>query len=169
MIHQIEAIAEWSGKIVAWFTLAMVLMTCTVVIGRYGFDWGSIALQESVLYLHAMVFMLGASYTLKHDEHVRVDIFYRPASKRRKHWVNLLGVVLLLWPTCGFIIYSSLDYVSASWAANQGLGEASREAGGLPLVYLLKTLIPISMGLLMVQGLALVLRSVQGLREGNRD
>ncbi|MFK7956632.1 MAG: TRAP transporter small permease subunit [Lysobacterales bacterium] len=165
MIDRLEAIAEWSGKIVAWFTLAMVLTTCAVVVARYGFDWGSVAVQEAVLYLHAMVFMLGASYTLKHDEHVRVDIFYRPASVRRKHWVNLLGVVFLLWPTCGFILFSSLDYVAASWAANQGLGEASREAGGLPFVYLLKTLIPVAMGLLIIQGLALALRSVVGLRQ----
>jgi len=160
----LESIAEWTGKAVAWLTLAMVLLTCAVVVARYGFDAGSVAIQEAVLYLHAMVFMLGASYTLKHDEHVRVDIFYRPAPKRSKHWVNLLGVVLLLWPTCGFILFSSIDYVSASWAANQGQGEASREAGGLPWVYLLKTLIPIAMGLLMVQGLALAARSVQGLR-----
>ncbi len=164
MIQTLESVAEWSGRVVAWFTLLMVLATCAVVVARYGFDTGSVAVQEAVLYLHALVFMLGSSYTLKHDEHVRVDIFYRPASARRQHLINLLGVLLLLWPTCGFIIYASLDYVAASWAANQGQGEASREAGGLPYVYLLKTLIPVAMGLLMLQGLALAARSLQGLR-----
>ncbi|MEM7706482.1 MAG: TRAP transporter small permease subunit [Pseudomonadota bacterium] len=166
MIELLDGLARWCGRVIAWFTLAMVLLTCGVVLARYGFDAGSVAVQELVLYLHAAVFMLGAGYTLQHDEHVRVDIFYRPAPARHKHWVNLLGVLLLLWPSCGFILWSSLDYVAASWAANQGAGEGSREAGGLPYVYLLKTLIPIAMGLLMLQGLALAARSIRGLKRG---
>lgn len=169
MIRFLEGLSQWCGRVVAWFTLAMVLLTCAVVVARYGFDAGSVAVQELVLYLHALVFMLGAGYTLKEDEHVRVDIFYRRASPQRRHLINLLGVLLFLWPACGFILWTSIDYVAASWAANQGAGETSREAGGLPYVYLLKTVIPVSMGLLMMQGLALAARSLQGLRTEPRD
>ncbi|MEM9530828.1 MAG: TRAP transporter small permease subunit [Pseudomonadota bacterium] len=165
----IDRLSEVVGWVVAWFTLAMVLITAGIVIARYGFSAGSVAVQEAVIYLHAMVFMLGAAVTLKRDEHVRVDIFYRKLSPSARHLVNLLGVLLLLWPACGYILWTSLDYVGASWAANQGAGEGSREAGGLPYVYLLKTVIPVAMGLLMLQGLALAARSFVGLRHAKSN
>lgn len=164
LIEGIERISELTGRAVAWLTLAMVLVTFGIVVARYGFSAGSVAVQESVVYMHALVFLLGAAYTLKYDEHVRVDIFYQRASVRRRHLVNLLGVLLLLLPTCLFIGIASLDYVAASWTANQGAGEGSREAGGLPWLYWLKTTIPISMTLLALQGVALGLRSWRGLR-----
>ena len=142
---------EWVGRAVAWLTLAMVLITVGVVIARYGFRWGSIAVQESVVYLHAAVFMLGAAYALRHDAHVRVDIVYRKVSPRRQAWIDLLGVLFLLLPVCVYIFAASTDYVAAAW----GVREGSREAGGLPLVYLLKTLIPITAVLLAWEGLLL--------------
>jgi len=152
----IDTLNEWTGRAVAWLTLAMVLVTCVVVALRYAFNTGSIALQESITYLHAVVFMLGAAYTLRHDGHVRVDIFYRKFSARGRAWVDLLGSLLLLLPVCSFILWVSWDYVAASWA----LLEGSQEVGGLPLVYLLKSVIPAMAILMILQGFAQALRSV---------
>ena len=152
---RLDRIAELTGRSIAWLTLGMVLITFAVVVLRYGLQIGSIALQESVTYLHAIVFMLGAAYTLKHDSHVRVDIFYQKVSPRTRAWTNLLGTLLLLFPTCVFIFASSLDYVASSWSIQEG----SRETGGLDGVFLLKTVIPLMAVLLLLQGCSLALRS----------
>ena len=139
-----------SGKTIAWLLVVMVVAESVIVAMRYGLDIGSIALQESITYLHASCFLLGAAYTLQQDEHVRVDIFYRQFTPRHRAMVNALGCILLLLPTCGFIVWSSLDYVAQSWSVQ----EASADAGGLPGVYLLKTLIPVFAVLLGLQGIA---------------
>ncbi|MGD2112176.1 MAG: TRAP transporter small permease subunit [Gammaproteobacteria bacterium] len=152
----LDRLAELTGRVVSWLTLAMVLVTCTVVVLRYAFGIGSIALQESATYLHAAVFMLGAAYTLRHDAHVRVDIFYQRWSPRARAWVDLSGTLLLLAPVCLYILISSLDYVSASWSIREG----SREAGGLDGVYLLKTAIPMMAALLLLQGCAQAIHSL---------
>jgi TRAP-type mannitol/chloroaromatic compound transport system permease small subunit len=155
LADRLDQVAERTGRLIAWLTLATVLTAVSVVILRYLFSSGSIALQEAVSYLHAAVFMLAAAYTLKHDGHVRVDIIYQKLSARGRAWVDLLGTLLLLFPVCLFMLYSSLDYVAAAWAIQEG----SREAGGLDGVYLLKTAIPVSAVLLMLQGCALLLRN----------
>ncbi|MEA3412678.1 MAG: TRAP transporter small permease subunit [Pseudomonadota bacterium] len=152
----LDGINAWIGPAIAWFTLATVVVTFLVVVLRYGFDLGWIAMQESVTYLHATVFMVGAAYTLQRDAHVRVDIFYRKFGPRGRAWVDLLGTVLFLFPLCVFLIWSSWDYVRVSWLLQEG----SREAGGLPGVYLLKTLIPLMSVLLIVQGLAILAGSL---------
>ena len=152
----IDSLNEWVGRAVAWLTLAMVLVTCVVVTLRYAFNSGSIALQESITYLHAFVFMLGAAYTLRHDGHVRVDIFYRKFGPRGQAWVDLFGALLLLLPVCGFILWVSWDYVASSWA----LLEGSQEVGGLPLVFILKSVIPAMALLMILQGISQALRSL---------
>ena len=113
-------------------------------------------MQESALYLHAALFLLGAAYTLKKDGHVRVDIFYRGFSAKRKALVDLLGTLLLLLPVCGFLLWTSWDYVSTAWSIREG----SQETGGLPYIYLLKTLIPVAVVLLIVQGISQILASL---------
>ncbi|MDN3652162.1 TRAP transporter small permease subunit [Thalassotalea ponticola] len=148
--------SEITGRGVAWLTLFVVLVSFAIVMLRYGFSIGSIALQELVLYAHGCVFMLGAAFTLKHNEHVRVDIFYQRFSVRGKAWVNLLGTVFLLMPVCLFIFYVSLDYVLLSWQ----LLESSKEPGGLAAVYLNKTLIWLLVITLFVQGLAEIGRNI---------
>ena len=153
-IGWLDQFNEWLGRSVAWLTLAMVLLTFGIVVARYVFNVGSIAIQELIIYLHAAVFLLGAGYTLRHEQHVRVDIFYKAMSPRRQAWTDILGVLLLLLPTCGFIFWISLEYVASSWSILEG----SREAGGLALVYLLKTLIPLFALLLVAQGLVLLTR-----------
>lgn len=146
--QSLEKITVWSGQLIAWLTLAMVLTTFSIVILRYGFSTGWIAMQESVVYIHALVFLIGIPYTLKYDGHVRVDIFYSKMSRRNKAWVNLLGTIFLLLPVTIFIAWSSWDFVMASWE----MGEESGEAGGLPGVYLLKSSILIMTLLLLIQG-----------------
>ncbi len=156
----IDRINEWTGRLTAWLTLAMVAVTFTVVVMRYLFDLGSIALQESITFMHAMVFMLGAAYTLRHEGHVRVDIFYSRFGARGRAWVDLLGVLLLLLPVTLFICWISWEYVASSWSQLEG----SREAGGLSGVFLLKSLIPLMALLLLLQGIAMGWRALCVLR-----
>ena len=153
----LESINETIGRGVAWLTGVMVILTFAIVIMRYGFNLGSIAIQESVVYLHSIAFMLAIAYTLKHDSHVRVDIFYAHFTTKRRAWIDLLGTLLFLIPLCIYIIASSWDYAIKSWL----LLEGSREAGGLPLVFILKSLIPLMSFLLLLQGIATVLQKLQ--------
>ncbi len=155
----IERLIEVIGRAAAWLTLAMVAATCVTLILRYGFDMGAIMLQESVLYMHGAVFMLGFSYTLKHDEHVRVDLVYSRISDRRRSIVNLGGHIVLMTPLCLALTYFSLDYVTNSWSILEG----SQEVDGIRGVYLLKTLIPASACLLLLQTGLLTVREIQRL------
>ena len=160
----IDRISIATGRAAAWLTLAMVLVTVLVVVLRYVFDTGVIWMQESLTWMHAAVFMLGAAYTLQDDGHVRVDIFYREMSEQHKAWVNLLGVLILLFPLCGFFIYESLNYVLAAWK----IGEVSRDAGGLPYpaIPLLKSILVVMPAAIILQGISMVLRSLQTIRAG---
>lgn len=159
-----DAVAEWAGRAVSWLTLAMVLATVAVVVMRYAFGQGLIWLQESVNWMHALVFMLGAAYTLKADEHVRVDVFYREMGERGRALVNLAGTLLFLLPLCIYLVVESWDYVGVSWR----IAERSREAGGLPMLYLLKSVIPLMAVLLALQGIADGLRALLKLRAPGR-
>lgn len=160
LLSALDAVAEWTGRAVSWLTLAMVLTTVAVVILRYAAGVGLIWLQESVNWMHAAVFMLGAAYTLKADEHVRVDVFYRAMSERGRAIVNLAGTLLFLLPLCMYLAVESWEYVGVSWR----IAERSREAGGLPMLYLLKSVIPLMALLLAAQGIAGGLRAFLALR-----
>ena len=149
---KIDALNDRVGQLSAWLVLVMVFITFLVVILRYGFNFGRISLQESITYLHAFIFMLAGAYTLKHNQHVRVDIFYQNMSTCNKAKVDFFGTLFLLLPFVGFIAWISFDYVLNSWK----LLESSREAGGLPFVYILKTLIPLMAILLFLQAISLV-------------
>jgi TRAP-type mannitol/chloroaromatic compound transport system permease small subunit len=138
----------------------LVALTFGLVVARYALGVGSIAAQELVLWLHAIVFMLGAAVCLRHGRHVRVDVLQQRWSPRTRAWVELLGMLLFLLPFAGLLLWLSLDYVAASWAQR----ESSREPGGLPALYLLKGVIPLAAGLLVLQGVAEVLRAVAALR-----
>lgn len=153
IIQLLEQISEFTGRIFAWATLFMVIMTFLVVVLRYAFNLGWIGMQESITYLHTITFMMGAAYTLKHDGHVRVDIFYRKWGIRNRARVDFLGGLLLLMPVCIFIAWSSWDYVLTSWSYM----ESSPETGGLPWIYLLKTCMLIMPVLLILQGVAQIL------------
>jgi len=158
-VNVIDGITEFTGKIISWFTLIMVLLTFIIVVLRYGFNLGWVAMQESVLYFHGLTFMLGAAYTLKDGGHVRVDIFYQKFSNKGKAVVNLLGAIFLLLPVCIFIFYISFDYVAIAWK----IMEKSPEAGGLPLVYLSKSFILLLSISLSLQGIAEICRNLNVL------
>jgi len=154
--NKLEQFINWTGRIVSWLVLAMVVIMFFVVVLRYVFDTGWIALQESISYFHSIVFLMGAAYTLQHDAHVRVDIFYSRLNKTGKAWINLLGHIFILLPVMVFIIWVSWPYVINAWDVK----ESSREAGGLPGVYLIKSLILVMAALLIMQASALSLRAV---------
>lgn len=157
-----DRISVHLGKAASWLTLFMVIVTFIIVVMRYVFDAGLIWLQESVVWMHAFVFMIGAAYTLQQDGHVRVDIFYREMGPKGQAWIDLLGVVVFLLPLCMFLAWKSVDFVALSWK----LHEASREAGGLPypLVPLLKSILLVMPVAVSLQGLALLARCVRTLR-----
>ena len=159
----VDRISEFIGRAVAWFTLFMVVITFIVVVMRYVFDAGLIWIQESVIWMHAVVFMLGAAYTLQQEDHVRVDVFYRTMSGKRRALVDAIGVILFLFPLCVFLGWKSFDFVTASWSVR----EASRESGGLPypLIPMLKSVLLLMPLTVALQGLALLLRSVKALRD----
>ena len=150
------------GRAAAWLNLGMVATTCLVVGLRYGLDVGAIWLQESVVYMHGAAFLLGLSYALKHDAHVRVDVVYARLSPKARARVDFAGATLLLMPLAAVIVASSWRYVSESWAVLEG----SPEVDGLPAVFLLKTLLPLSAALLFVQAAASARQSWRRLRHG---
>lgn len=140
---------EFLGRCVSWLLFVMAGLTVLVVIMRYVFGLGTVFPQELVAYMHALVFMFGLSYTLKHDAHVRVDLIYSRLDDKKRASVNLLGHLVFLIPVACTIGIGSLDYVIDSWR----ILESSAEVRGIPAVYLLKTVIPVSALLLVLQSL----------------
>jgi TRAP-type mannitol/chloroaromatic compound transport system permease small subunit len=157
---RIDRLTSLIGRAAAWFCLFIVLAQFAVVLLRYGFGTGSAKLTESIIYGHAALFMLAAAWTLRENGHVRVDIFYADARPRRKAMVDLLGALLLLIPFALSLLILSLPYVARSWS----ILERSRETSGLPLVWLLKALIPAFALLLILQGISQALRALHALR-----
>lgn len=151
----IDRLNETVGRIVSWAAVFMVLITLLIVILRYFFDMGWIAMQESVVYLHSVLFLLGAAYTLKNSGHVRVDIFYGKMSPQNKARVDFLGSLFLLIPVCVVILFYSIGYVKDAWDVLEG----SREAGGIHAVYLLKTLIPAFSILMILQAVSEMIKA----------
>jgi len=157
-----DRISNITGKAIAWLTLAMVLLTAVIVVMRYAFDAGLIWMQESVTWMHAAVFMVGAAYTLLHEEHVRVDIFYRKMSDCGRAVVDLVGVVIFLLPLCGLLALMAYDFAAVSWSIN----ETSREPGGLPypMIPLLKSLVIVMPVAVAMQGVSMMLRALATIR-----
>ena len=141
---------------VGWLTLAMTLGTFLIVLIRYGFEISATPVREAVMYFHAIVILLGISYTLQVDEHVRVDLFYSRMSEQQKAVVNFCGHLLCLIPLCIVVIVATMPYVSGSWQTF----ESSAEVDGLPGIFLLKSLLPISASLLLIQALTYVIKQL---------
>jgi TRAP-type mannitol/chloroaromatic compound transport system permease small subunit len=161
----IDRINTAIGRAAAWCCLFSVLAEFAVVVMRYGLGIGSIALQESVLYAHAALFMLAAAWTLQAGGHVRIDIFYSRAEPRMRAMVDLLGALVFLIPFAVVLILLSVPYAARSFA----ILEHSREASGLPFVYLLKTLIPLFAVLMGLQGIAQAIRAALTLSAQDRQ
>lgn len=147
------------GRAVAWLVLAVVLLQFALVVARYLFGLGSIWLTETVIYAHATLFMLAAAWTLHAGGHVRVDVFYADASAHTRARVDLIGALLLLLPFMLVVLWLSVPYAARSWA----ILEHSQEASGLPLVFVLKTLIPLFALLMALQGIAQAIRAAAAL------
>lgn len=168
----IDRVNEVVGRLVYWLTLVMVLIGSYNAIARYldrytGLGLSSNTYLELQWYMFSVVFLLGAAYTLRHNAHVRVDVFYGRLSPKGRAWINLLGTVLFLLPFCVLMLWTSWPAVRESWA----LREMSPDPGGLPR-YPIKTIIPIAFALLFVQGVAMLIRQVailRGLLPGDAD
>jgi TRAP-type mannitol/chloroaromatic compound transport system permease small subunit len=154
--NTIDAVNDGIGRVLSWFTLGMVLVTFVVVLMRYVFGLGSTILQESVVYMHAMVFMGCAGYALVHNGHVRCDIFYGAAGPRAKAVIDIIGTLVFLIPMCALIFWVAWPYVVPAWAVLEGSPEGRM---GIPAVFLLKTLILVFAGLLALQSVSLLLQS----------
>lgn len=126
----------------------MVIVTVSIVVMRYGLEVGAIGLQESVMYMHGLLFLLGIPYGIQKQTHVRVDLLYSRLSPRGKRNIDLAGHVLFLLPVAVFILVTSVPYAMASWRVLEG----SPEVGGIPAIFLLKTMIPVMAVLLLLQG-----------------
>ena len=157
-----DRISSITGKTISWLTLFMVIVTSIIVVMRYVFDAGMIWLQESVIWMHAAVFMIGAAYTLLHEEHVRVDIFYRKMSKRHRAMVDFAGVTIFLLPLCGYLAFQAYDFAAVAWSIH----ETSREPGGLPypMIPALKSIVVIMPVVVALQGVSLLMRSLATIR-----
>jgi TRAP-type mannitol/chloroaromatic compound transport system permease small subunit len=159
LADRIDRLIAGLGRVAAWLILVVVLLQFALVVARYLFGLGSIWLSETVIYAHAAVFMLAAAWTLRTEGHVRVDIFYAEASKRTKAVIDLAGATFLLLPFMLVLLWLSVPYAARSWA----ILERSQEASGLPLVFVLKTLIPVFALLMALQGVAQAIRAVAAL------
>lgn len=157
VIDVIDGLNERIGRAVSWLTLAMVLLQFAIVLFRYVFGVGWIAAQEAVVYMHAAVFLGVAGYALRHDGHVRVDIFYGGAGPRARAKVDLFGSLVLLLPMCIAIFALAWPYVGRAWAVLEGSPEGQN---GIPAVFILKSFILVFAVLVGLQGLALLLRSL---------
>lgn len=152
----IDAINTGVAKVVRWLALFMVLVQFAIVVGRYAFGVNSIAAQESVLYMHATLFMLGAGYTLLVDKHVRVDVFYAKVSPKAQRRIDIFGHLFLLLPSMTALLYWSWPSVRNSWKILEG----PLSVGGIEAVFLMKTLIPAFCVLVMLQSVSLLIRLI---------
>lgn len=157
LLRGVDALNEAAGRLAGVMAAVLVALVFGLVLARYAFNAGSVAAQEAMLWLHAAIFLLGLGYTLRHEGHVRVDVFSQRWSARARARVTLLATLALLLPFCVFMLAMSWDYVAASWSAREG----SRDPGGLPGWYLLKSLLPLSAALLMLQALAQTVRALR--------
>jgi len=157
----IDQLNEWVGRGIAWLTTVLVLVIVYDVAARYLFNTSSAGIVELEWHLFSFIFLLGAAYALKHDRHVRVDVFYQNFSVRKQAWVNLIGTVLFLIPFCVVAIVASVEFTANAWAIQEG----SPDPGGLPARYVVKAAIPLGFALLLLQAVSLLIHSILTLTE----
>ncbi len=155
IINYIDSVNEFIGRSVSWLSFLLVILVTIDVIMRYGFNISFVALEELQWHLYALIFLLGAGYTLRHNGHVRVDVIYQRLSKRMRALINVIGTLLFLFPGCFLVIKTSLPFVYSSWV----VGEGSADPGGLPARYLLKAAIPLAFVLLGIQGVSMFFKN----------
>ena len=165
LCHRIDALNEWVGHIVSWATAIVVVVVFVDVVMRYAFNTSFVFTQELEWHLFAFIFLMGAGATLLKDGHVRVDIFYQQFSHKQRAWINLIGVIFFLIPGCLMIILTSLKFVSSSFAVLEG----SPDPGGIPYRFILKSCIPAGFILVLMQGIAMGIRSYYHTRGRDLD
>lgn len=162
-LQRIDTFTEYSGRIISWLVILLVLLTCYDVFMRYVFNSGTVALQELEWHLFALIFLLGGAYTLKHDEHVRVDVIFNSdrLCDRQRAWINIAGILVFLTPFCVLVLISAWPFVeNAFWYQ-----ESSPDPGGLPYRFLIKSSILVGFGLLLIQGAGELLRNILILKQ----
>ncbi|MBO0334389.1 TRAP transporter small permease subunit [Sneathiella sp. CAU 1612] len=152
----LDSLSAVIGKYLSWLALFMVLVQFSLVLARYVFGVGPVALQESVIYSFSLLFMLGAADTLRRGGHVRIDFLYGNLGQTGKAAIDLVGTLFLLFPVCLVILFLSWNYVAGSWTIVEG----SRESSGLPFLFLLKSLLLVFPVLMILQGLAIACRAI---------
>ncbi|MFH0960664.1 MAG: TRAP transporter small permease subunit [Pseudomonadota bacterium] len=152
----IDSINEWTGRAVAWTTLALVIVIFSDVVMRYLFNTSYVFTQELEWHIFSFIFLIGAGYTLLHDGHVRVDIIYQVVSPKARAWVDLIGVLFFLIPGCYIVIKTSWGFMLNSWDVFEG----SPDPGGVPFRFIIKSFIPIGFSLMLLQGVSLGLKSL---------
>ena len=163
LLTHLDQVNKRVGQAAMWLLPLMICLAFAIVVLRYSFNYGRVDIQEGVVYLHVFILCLCMGYTMRLEGHVRVDVFYSKMQEKTKVKINLIGDLLFLLPTCVAIIAYSIDYVATSWH----LLERSQEADGLPLVFILKTLIPVMAGLLFWQGMIWVMRQAYLILRGS--
>ena len=161
LANRIDKLSAAIGRAAAWLALFIVLAQFALVVGRYALDFGSIWLSETVIYAHAALFLFAAAWTLQAGGHVRVDVFYAQASPRTRALIDLIGALVLLLPFALVLVWLSMPYAGRSWE----ILERSQESSGLPLVFLLKSFIPLFAALMLLQGVSQVIRAWGALHE----
>lgn len=164
-VNTINKINNTLGKIFSWFTLLLILVVCIDVLLRYAFNYSIVAMQELEWHIFAVMFLMGASFTLLKDGHVRVDVFYVKYSEKTKAIINIIGTILFLIPLCVLIIWTSYEFAAISFRIN----ETSPDGGGLPARYIIKSFIPISFFFLFLQGLSMLFNSILTLKENKNE
>jgi TRAP-type mannitol/chloroaromatic compound transport system permease small subunit len=155
-VRAVDWLNEQVGRVVSWLTLLTVLICASVVLLRYGLSEGFVWMQELYVWAGGAIFMLGAGYTLLHNGHVRVDIFYVRASPKGRAWIDLLGTLVFLLPWLVLVAVMAWPYVRASWM----ISEASAQTGGMPGQFIFKGVLLAFCVLLGLQGLAMAARSI---------
>ncbi|SFI98663.1 TRAP transporter small permease subunit [Aerobium aerolatum] len=163
-IRAISAVNRLLGNVFAWLSLLMVLICFTVVVQRYALGFTVLWMQDLYVWLNGAMFTAVAGFALLRDDHVRVDIFYRPAKIRTKAIIDLIGVIIFLIPFCWVVYTYTWNYVARSWR----IGEASSNVGGMPGLYILKSFLLVFVAVIFLQGIAMALRSILVLR-GRED
>lgn len=156
----IDKLTDNIAKGLLYILIVLIVLVFSTVFFRYVFNMSYIIIQEIIMYLHALIFMFGISYALKENSHVKIDILYNSLNKRTQRVISIAGLVSFILPTALFIIYISIDMVTQSWMILEG----SSEAGGLDLVFILKSLIPISGILIFLQGISELIKHIRVTR-----
>jgi TRAP-type mannitol/chloroaromatic compound transport system permease small subunit len=161
-VETIDKVADWSGRITAWMIIPMTIAVTWEVVARHFFRAPTIWAFDVTYMLYGSHFMLGTAYTLMRIGHVRTDMLYQNWSVRRQNWIDAIGYVFFFFPAMAFLFYYGWQEASHSWS----IGETSDASPWRPIVYPFKTVIPVTAVLLIIQGVAEVMKNVYAIRTG---